>query len=176
MRGGSEVADLVSLWHAAKRNFGGFKPQALGYIKINGCWCTSLPGFPAYCIHTMQQQQLGTRAWGRGQDGLISNTAQLTLVTPFSRIVQKTQRNDHLQRSSTVQRETLEEENFHKLVKNTIFVEKTFTDCSLLPLQRTPCFQIVRRKLQQIATKLRNSRQFSPSKVSRYTVRFNGFK
>ena len=25
MTGGSEVADLVSLWHAAKRKFGGFK-------------------------------------------------------------------------------------------------------------------------------------------------------
>ena len=25
MTGGSEVADLVSLWHAAKRNFWGFK-------------------------------------------------------------------------------------------------------------------------------------------------------
>ena len=34
----------------------------------------------------------------------------------------------------------------------------------------TPCPKISRRKLSQIATKLRNSRRFSLSKVSRYTV------
>ena len=39
---------------------------------------------------------------------------------------------------STVQRETFEGENFGKLVKNTIFTEKTFADCLLLPHQKTP--------------------------------------
>ena len=43
-------------------------------------------------------------------------------------------------------------------------------DCSLLLCQRIPCSQISQRKLSQIATKLRNSRKYSPSKVSRYTV------
>ena len=46
---------------------------------------------------------------------------------------------------------------FYELVKNTIFVEKTFTDCSLLPCQRMPCPQISQRKLSRIATKPRNS-------------------
>jgi len=40
-----------------------------------------------------------------------------------------------------------EGENFRKLVKNTIFAEKTFADCSLLLHQRTPRSQISRRKL-----------------------------
>ena len=35
---------------------------------------------------------------------------------------------------------------------------------------KVPHPQILRRKLSRIATKLRNSRKFSPSKVSRYTV------
>ena len=61
-------------------------------------------------------------------------------------------------------------ENFHKLVKNKIFAEKTFTDFSLVPRQRTPCPQISLRKLSRIATKPRNSRKFSPLKVSLYMV------
>ena len=61
--------------------------------------------------------------------------------------------------------------NFHKLVKGTILVEKTFTDCSLLPCQRTPHPQISWRKLLHLATKLQNSQKFSPSKVC-YTVHF----
>ena len=44
-------------------------------------------------------------------------------------------------------------ENFHGLVKNTIFAEKTFADCSLLQRQRTPRPQISRRKLLRIVTK-----------------------
>ena len=55
-------------------------------------------------------------------------------------------------------------------MKNTIFAEKTFTDCLLLPCQRTPCPKIWRRKLSRIATKLRNSWNFSPSKISHYMV------
>ena len=51
-----------------------------------------------------------------------------------------------------------------------IFTVKTFTDCSLLPCQRMPRPQILQRKLLQISTKLWNSRKFSPSKVSHYTV------
>ena len=57
----------------------------------------------------------------------------------------------------------------------TNFAEKTFADCSLLLRQRMLCPQISRRKLLQIATKLQNSGQFSPSKVSRYTVPYNLF-
>ena len=38
-------------------------------------------------------------------------------------------------------------ENFHELVKNTIFTEKTFVDCSLLPHQWTSHTQILWRKL-----------------------------
>jgi len=50
------------------------------------------------------------------------------------------------------------------------FAEKIVADCSLVPHQRKPCPQILWRKLSQIATKPRNSRKFSPSKVSRYTL------
>ena len=46
-------------------------------------------------------------------------------------------------------------------MKNTIFVEKMFADCSLVPRQRTTPPQILRRKLSRIATKPRNSRVFS---------------
>ena len=56
---------------------------------------------------------------------------------------------------------------FCELVKNMIFVENTFVNCSLVPHQRTP---LLRRTLSQIATKLWTSWKFSPSKVSRYTV------
>ena len=55
-------------------------------------------------------------------------------------------------------------------MKITIFVKKISADCSLLPCQRMPCPQILWRELSQIATKPRNSRKFSPSKVFRYTV------
>ena len=44
-------------------------------------------------------------------------------------------------------------ENFHGLVKNTIFAEKTFADCSLLQRQRMPHPQISRRKLSRIVTR-----------------------
>ena len=54
--------------------------------------------------------------------------------------------------------------------ENTIFAEKTFVDCSLLSCRRTTTPQISRRKLSRIATKLRNLRKFSPSKVFRYKV------
>lgn len=67
MTGGSEVADLVSLWHAAKRNLGGFKTTDPRLYQDQ--WLLVAPlcqASLAYCIHTMQQQQLGTRAWGRG--------------------------------------------------------------------------------------------------------------
>ena len=63
---------------------------------------------------------------------------------------------------------TFEGENFHKLVTNTIFGEKTFADCSLVPCQRMPRPQILQRKLLRIATNLRNSWKFYPSKVSCY--------
>ena len=56
----------------------------------------------------------------------------------------------------TVQRVTFEGENFRKLVKKTMFTEKTFVDCSLVPRQRTSRPQIPQRKLLQIATKLLN--------------------
>ena len=55
-------------------------------------------------------------------------------------------------------------------MKNTIFTERTFANCSLLLCQRKPHPQILRRKLSQIATKPRNLWTFSPLKVSRYTV------
>ena len=51
-----------------------------------------------------------------------------------------------------------------------IFGEKTFADCSLVPRQRMPHPQISQRKLSQTVPKPRNSRRFSPSKVSHYTV------
>ena len=63
-----------------------------------------------------------------------------------------------------------EGENFRELVKNTIFTEKTFTDCSLLPRRKTASPQNFAEKLSQIATKLWNSQKFFPSKVFRYTV------
>ena len=71
---------------------------------------------------------------------------------------------------NAVQWETFEGEKFHELVKNTIFMEKTFVDCSLLLCQRTPRSQISQRKLLWIATKPWNSRTFSPLKVLRYMV------
>ena len=43
------------------------------------------------------------------------------------------------------------EKTFCKLVKNTIFTEKTFMNCSILPHQRMPYLQISRRKLLRIA-------------------------
>ena len=46
-----------------------------------------------------------------------------------------------------------------------IFIEKTFTDCSLLLRQRPPYSQILHRKLSRIPTKPRSSRKFSHSKV-----------
>ena len=66
--------------------------------------------------------------------------------------------------------ENFQGRNFHKLVKNTIFAKKTFADFLLVPRQRTPCPQISLRKLSRIATKPRNSRKFSPLKVSLYIV------
>jgi len=62
-----------------------------------------------------------------------------------------------------------------RIGENMIFVEKTLADCSLLLRQRTPRPKISRRKLSQIATKPWNSRKFSPSKVSCYTVLCNHF-
>ena len=59
--------------------------------------------------------------------------------------------------------------NFRELVKNTVFTEKTFVDCSLLPHQRMSHPQILWRKLSRIATKLRNLQKFSSLKVSNYT-------
>ena len=51
-------------------------------------------------------------------------------------------------------------------MKNTIFIEKTLADYSLLLHQRTPLSQIsLQRKLAQIATKPQNSRKFSFLKV-----------
>ena len=60
-------------------------------------------------------------------------------------------------------------ENWRFFMKKT-FVEKTFTDCSLLLCQSVPHLQISQRKLSQIATEMWNLWKFSPSKVSRYTV------
>ena len=54
--------------------------------------------------------------------------------------------------------------------ENTIFTVKTLADHSFLLCQKTPCPQILQRKLSQITTKPCNSRKFSPSKVSCYTV------
>ena len=69
---------------------------------------------------------------------------------------------------ATVKWETFEVKT--ELVKNTIFAEKTFTDCSLLPCQRMPRPQISQRNLSRIATKPRNSCKFSPLKVSCFLV------
>ena len=62
--------------------------------------------------------------------------------------------------------ETFEGENFHDLVKNTIFVAKTFADCSLLPCQKTSHPQILQcwKKLSQMATKRKICRSFLPWK------------
>ena len=94
-------------------------------------------------------------------------------------------------KTATVERETFEGENFCELVKNTIFTEKTFVDCSLVPCQgrhapifhgenycgllactvpRTPCPHISQRKLLRIGTKSQNSQKFSPLKVSHYML------
>ena len=48
--------------------------------------------------------------------------------------------------------------------------EKTLTDCSLFPCQRTPHPKISWKNLSRIATKPWNLRKFPPSKVSRYMV------
>ena len=66
--------------------------------------------------------------------------------------------------------ETFEGENFCELVKNTIFTEKTFTDCSLGPCQRTQHPQILQRKLLRLATKPQNLPNFSPLKIFRCMV------
>ena len=71
---------------------------------------------------------------------------------------------------ATVKWETFEENFFCKLVKNTIFAEKTFTDCSLLLCPRMQRPQISQRKVSRIATKPQNSCKFSPSKVSCFLV------
>ena len=47
----------------------------------------------------------------------------------------------------------LRQKNFRESVKNTIFAEKTFGDCSLSLRQRMPCPQISWRKLLQITIK-----------------------
>ena len=44
-------------------------------------------------------------------------------------------------------RGTFKGENFHELVKDTNFANKTFADCLLLPCQRMPYPQISRIKL-----------------------------
>ena len=49
--------------------------------------------------------------------------------------------------TDTVWQETFEGENFHELVKNMTFAEKTYADCSFLPHQCMPSSQILRRKL-----------------------------
>ena len=54
--------------------------------------------------------------------------------------------------------------------ENTIFTVKTLADHSFLLCQKTPCPQILQRKLSQITTKPCNLRKFSPSNVSCYTV------
>ena len=68
----------------------------------------------------------------------------------------------------TIQRETFERENFRELVKNTIFVEKTFMDCSLMPKDNTPPNFV--EKTFMNSHKIANSQKFSPSKVFRYMV------
>ena len=70
----------------------------------------------------------------------------------------------NLTKLNTVWQETFEGENFCELVKNVIFTEKTFVDCSLLPHQRTPLPQILQRKLSRIATKPQNLQKFLPRK------------
>ena len=59
---------------------------------------------------------------------------------------------------------------FCKLVKNTIFAEKTFTDCSLLLCPRMQRPQISQRKVSRIATKSQNLCKFSPLNVSHFLV------
>ena len=70
----------------------------------------------------------------------------------------------------TVYQKMLEGENFHELVKNTIFSEKTFADCLLLPCQRMPHPQISWRKLSRVTTNCKICRSFLPQKFSCYTV------
>ena len=55
-------------------------------------------------------------------------------------------------------------------MKNIIFRDKTFTDCSLLPCHRILHPQFSQRKLLHIATKHRNSQKFSPLAVSHCTA------
>ena len=64
----------------------------------------------------------------------------------------------------------LREKNFCELVKNTIFAEKVsqITRFCCDKGCHAPKFWL--RKLLRIATKIRNSQKFSPSKVSHYTV------
>ena len=66
-----------------------------------------------------------------------------------------------------VKQENFERENFCKLVKNTIFVEKL---SRIARLCHAIGRQFSQRKLSQIATKLPSSQKFSPSNVSCYTV------
>jgi len=69
---------------------------------------------------------------------------------------------------NTVWRETFEEENFHELVND--FCGENFRRLLAFAMSKVPHPQISWRNLSQIATKPQNSRKFSPSKVSRYTV------
>ena len=57
---------------------------------------------------------------------------------------------------------TFEEENLYELAENTIFMEKTFANCLLVPRQKTPCMHIP-KFCGETFTKPRNSRKFSPS-------------
>ena len=56
-----------------------------------------------------------------------------------------------------------------ELVKNTNFAEKTFTDCSLVPLKDAMPPNIVEKTFVN-SHKTAKFTKFSPSKVSRYTV------
>ena len=69
--------------------------------------------------------------------------------------------NQSSQVACTVQRKTFKGENFRELMERTVFAEKTFADCSLVPLVMPHPYKVSRRKLSRIAsTKPRNSRSF----------------
>ena len=98
VRGGSEVADLVLLWHAVKRNLGGFKTTDPRLYQDQ--WQLVAPPCQA-SLHTVYTLSVnysqGTRlGWAHIQYCTVNlGYISLTYCT------KKTQRNDPLQCSST---------------------------------------------------------------------------
>ena len=121
----------------------------------------------------MGESERASSCWGSNLESLSwTDTALTTKLLPLDKPsgTECSPFVPHIVYVYTIQWGTFKGENFRELVKNMIFLEKTFTDCSLLPCQRTPRPKFCRGKLLCIATKPQNLRNFSPSKVSRYTV------